>query len=371
MAVKVLIVDNSLYMRSLISSMLEDDPDIEVLGTARSGPEALEKISYLKPDVITLDLEMPGWDGLTTLEKIMSQCPAAVIILSAHSKEGANITLECFNRGAVSAVLKPSGELSLDIDQIKSQLIREIQCASKIRIHQVRDLAARKQARISTELTVDHKMIVMGASTGGPKTLETILPFLPANFLIPVVVVQHVSSFYMSQSLAKRLDQRCALNVRLAHHHEMIKRGTVYIAPCGFRLTMIRDDNKAMFHLEKDQNGTLTSTSPSVDDAMKSAADCYSEEVLGLILTGMGTDGVAGMKAIKRAGGHTIAQDESAIVFGMPQAAIEAGVADEVLAAEKMVDAVVEFACTKNAIPVKTEIQNLDPRLCGGDTTRD
>jgi two-component system, chemotaxis family, protein-glutamate methylesterase/glutaminase len=354
--IKVLIVDNSIFMRTLVSSMLDSDPDIEVVDTARSGPEALEKILDLKPDVITLDLMMPGWDGLTTLKKIMSDCPTAVVILSAHSQEGAEITLKCITAGAISSVLKPSGELSLDIDQVKEQLSQEIKAASMIQPERVKKLVAKKSKSEKVQYAYNHRIVVIGASTGGPQTLETILPLLPADFPLPIVVVQHTPSVYMSQCLADRFDDVSALNVKLASHGEVIKRGTVYIAPSKFQCMVDCIEGEVVFEIKKVEGEVLT---PSVDAAMESLAERYRDGTLGIILTGIGHDGVKGMKAIKRCGGQTLAQDESALIFGMPQEVIEAGAADKALPAEEIAEAIVEFATRMHSSSSKVRSSEL------------
>ena len=357
--IKVLVVDDSLFMRSLISDILNSEPEIEVIDTAKNGSEAIKKIPKIKPNCITLDLVMPGWDGLTTLKHIMSQYPTPVVILSAHSKKAANITIECLNAGAVSFVLKPSGELSLDIEKIKEELIKEVKTAAKVKVGKIKSLIAKPLKLPRRKLIGINKIVVIGASTGGPQTLEAILSSIPPGFPAPILIAQHMPTISFTQSLAAHLNDGCQLIVKVAENNEIIQASKVYLAPGGFHVTIepwelgrgascekkdrhtryaIRDTD-AIIHLTEDEPGAL---SPSIDITMKSVAKVYNENAIGIILSGMGDDGVEGMRAIKEAGGKTIVQDESSLIFGMPKAVIEAGYADKVLPIAEMVSAMVE-----------------------------
>jgi len=344
MNIKVLVVDDSLFMRRLIKDMLNSDPHIDVIDAIKGGKEAFKKVSVLKPDCITLDLAMPGWSGLTTLKHIMKECPTPCVIVSAHSKENADITMKCLKAGAVGFVLKPSGELSLDIDIIKGQLIAAVKASANIEVKRIRSIAARKPKRTRLKLAGTNKIIVIGASTGGPQALEEILTSLPDDFSIPIVVVQHVPSIIFTESLARHLDKICALDVKVAKQYEIIQDGKVYCAPSGYRVAVKRyGPSEAAFDLTEEKPGAL---SPSIDKAMESIADIYKENTIGVILTGMGEDGCRGMKAVIEAGGETIVQDESSLIFGMPQAVIEAGYARKVLSAGGISEAILECAST-------------------------
>lgn len=347
MKIKTLVVDDSLFMRTLVSDVLNSDPDIEVIGTAKDGPEAIKKILKMKPDVITLDLVMPGWDGLTTLKHVMTECPTPVVILSAHSKKDADVTLKCLNAGAVSFVLKPSGELSLDIEDVKDQLLEEVKAASRVNVGKIKSLIAKKPERKKRRLVDVSKIIAIGASTGGPQTLEVILSSLPADFPAPIIVIQHMPTRFFTQSLAERLDDNCELTVKVAENNEIIRAGKVYLAPGGFRMTVksggMRNERgfmEATICLSEDEPSGL---GPSVDVTMKSVADLYDGNAIGIILTGMGRDGREGMKAIKKSGGRTIVQDESSLIFGMPRVIIDGGYADEVLPPSEMSSAVLDM----------------------------
>ena len=332
--IKVLVVDDSLFMRTLISDMLNSDPEIEVVDTAKEGREALKKISGMKPDCITLDLAMPGWSGLTTLKHIMEEYPTPVVILSAHSKKDSDITMQCLDAGAIGFVLKPSGELSLDIEKVKHQLLDEVKAAANVNLRKIRSLISIKPIKITHKFTATNKVIVIGSSTGGPQTLELILSSLPVNFPAPIIVVQHIPSRFFSQSLAEHLNHICEIQVKVIENNENIIAGTVYLIPSGFRLLMTPIGIKEIIaFLQREKPDILT---PSIDLAMKAVVEIYQENVIGIILTGMGSDGVQGMKAIKEAGGNTIVQDKSSLIFGMPKAVIKAGYADTVLPAPEI-----------------------------------
>lgn len=347
--IRVLVVDDSLFMRRLVSDMLNCDPEIEVISTARDGHEAMKKISKLKPDCVTLDLVMPGWDGLTTLKHIMAEYPTPVIILSAYSKKDADVTIECLNVGAASFILKPSGELSLDIEKIKEKLIKEVKATSRINVRKLKSLVAKKTPKPRRKLAGINKIIVIiGASTGGPQTLNSILSSLPSDFPVPIIIVQHMPNRFFTESLAERLNDNCRLEVKVAENKEIIQEGKVYLVPGGFRATVRakwipgkrQRMRESIICLKEDEPDSL---SPSIDVAMISAADVYNKNSIGIILTGMGNDGVEGMKAIKESGGKTIAQDESALIFGMPKVVSEAGFADKILPASEMSDAMLEL----------------------------
>ncbi len=358
MSIKVLVVDDSLFMRTLISDMLNSDPEIEVIDTAKDGREVVTKITKLRPDCVTLDLMMPGWDGLTTLKHIMTECPTPCVILSAHSREGANITMDCLNAGAVGFVLKPSGELSLNIENVKHQLLEEVKAASKIELKKIKSLTRKKPKKHKRRLVGVNKIIVIGASTGGLQTLESILPSLPADFPSPIIVVQHLPNMFFTESLAERLNRDCELTVKVAESNEIIQAGKVYLAPGGFHMTLGSLPNREVTPCIKEaKNDSLT---PSIDLVMESVAKICCANAVGVILSGMGHDGRQGMRAIKECGGKTIVQDESSLIFGMPKAVIDAGFADEVLPASEIASAMIECVCYGR----DTKYEQRDTELC-------
>ncbi|MDI6759161.1 MAG: chemotaxis-specific protein-glutamate methyltransferase CheB, partial [Candidatus Omnitrophota bacterium] len=336
-SIKVLIIDDSLFIRSLVSDFINKDPHIKVVDTASSGQEAMRKIPSSKPDCIILDLAMPGWDGLTTLKHIMRDFPTPVVILSAYSQEEADITLECLKMGAVSFVLKPSGELSLDIERIKERLVQEVKAAAKVDLKKFKALIAEQPSHPSRKLLVEDKIIVIGASTGGPQTLEIVLPSLPSDFSLPILVAQHMPNRFFSESLSGHLNKNCSLKVKVATDAEIISSPAVYLAPGGSHLKI---KSRTISFIEASPD----SLSPSIDMAMQSIAEAYKHNSIGIILSGIGNDGLEGMRSIKEAGGRTIVQDESALIFGMPKCVINAGLADKVLPAEEISKAILELA---------------------------
>lgn len=369
MPIKVLIVDDSLFMRQLISRMLSCAPDVTVLDTAKDGHAALEKIARLKPDVVTLDLEMKGLDGLTTLKRIMTEHPTPVVILSAYSQEDADITLQCLDAGAVSFLLKPSGELSLNIETVRDQLIEQIKEASKVNVGKIKSLIAKSEDIPKCGLVDIDKVVVIGASTGGLQSLEVILSSLPGDFPAPIIIAQHVPSITYTEGIAKRFQKICRLVVKVAEDYEHIRPGTVYLAPAGYNMSLeqhavIARTLSEPFDFAQDRlresKGTRQSSAtihlksepvdprrhhitPSIDTTMKAVAEVYKENMLGIILTGMGSDGVIGMGFIKELGGKTVTQDESSLIFGMPKEVIDAGFADVVLPLEKIADEMMKF----------------------------
>ena len=347
MSIKVLVVDDSLFMRTLITDLLNADPDIEVIGSAKSGAEALTAVPKLKPNVITLDLAMPGDDGLTTLERLMAERPTPILILSAHTKEGARVTLQCLQAGAVGYVPKPSGELSLDIGSVKVQLLEAVKAAASVNMDTLRRLAVKGPRRPGRRFAHHAKrLVVIGASTGGPQTLEMMLPMLPHDFPAPIIVAQHAPNRWFTEGFAERLQHQCALAAKVAEDGERVRAGTIYLAPSGVHLTLRGDPaSEVVIELQPETSGGLT---PSIDLTMASVAQVYREEAIGIILSGMGHDGLEGMKAIKRAGGRTLVQDHSALIFGMPKAVLDAGLADAALPASDLAEGMLDLV-TKGA----------------------
>lgn len=338
--IKVLVVDDSALMRKLISRILESDPDIQVVDTAPDGSFALRKIPQTNPDVITLDVEMSGMDGVTALERIMTESPLPVVMISSLTQEGTDITLKCLELGAIDFVPKPSGTISLDIEKQAKAIIEKVKIAgsvdrSKLRIRRLRetkdDAAERQDGHLFAESTKMGKAVVIGVSTGGPPTLMEIIPKLPADLPAPVFVVQHMPAGFTT-SFAQRLDSVSYLKVVEARSGEVVTNGKVFVAPGGIHMSVTKRGlaEGVIIHTSSEPYDSLHK--PSVDVMMKSAVKLYGKNTVGVILTGMGNDGTEGMKMIKSWGGKTIVEDEiSCIVFGMPNSVIAAESADQVL----------------------------------------
>jgi two-component system chemotaxis response regulator CheB len=333
--IKVLIVDDSAFMRVALSRIIAHDPDFCVVGTAACGTEALQKIVDLDPDVITLDVEMPGLNGLDTLRRIMTECPRPVIMVSSATVESAEITFNALAAGAFDYVPKQLSSTSLDILHIGEDLVAKIKAAagswhSRDRLDLLRKppRAADSPARAASHSTPT--IIALGVSTGGPKALQEMLPTLPADLAVPILVVQHMPTGFTAP-FAKRLNSLCAVSVCEASHGEVIQPGAVYLAPTGFQMTVDRPSNSRMvISLSIKPENQLHV--PSVDVMMRSVASAFHSQAMGIILTGMGTDGAEGMKAIHREGGLTVGQDEaSCAVYGMPRVCAEMGILDRVV----------------------------------------
>ena len=333
--VSILVVDDSAFMRNALSRMLNSDTGLRVVGTAGDGNEALEKISALDPDVVTLDVEMPGLNGLETLRRIMAQAARPVIMVSSSTVEQAEVTFSALGAGAFDYVPKQLSSTTLDIFHIRADLIAKIKAAAQSRRSHKANQIPRKPPRsvVSFEpepVPVAPAIVAIGTSTGGPQALQQILPLLPADLSVPILIVQHLPAGFTAP-FAQRLNTLCSAPVRESTHHETIQPGTVYIAPAGIHMTVQRSsDSHAVICLTPQPEDQLHI--PSIDILMESVASEFRSLAMGIILTGMGSDGVLGMTAIHRQGGFTLGQDEaSSLVYGIPRACAEAGILSRVV----------------------------------------
>jgi len=346
--IRVLVIDDSLFMRQMISDVLNADSDIEVLDTAASGEEGLTKIEKLNPDVVTLDYEMPGIDGIATLKRIMRRHPMPVVMVSAHTPEGGKITLEALSCGAIDYVLKPSGDILLDIRPIKDEIIEKVKTAAEVSIKTLREFLAKqtKELQLPQEPLIETRVVAMGSSTGGTKGVEMILESLPAGFPAPIFIVQHMPEMFTA-FFADRLKRLAKIMVKEGEEKEEVKAGVAYIAPGGWHMKLkIRNPKSEIRNaaIELTKEPPIYGLRPAVDVLFKSVAEVYGANAIGVILSGMGSDGTEGMGAISRVGGVTIAQDEkTSVVFGMPKRAIEAGAVDEVLPIDKIAPRILEL----------------------------
>ena len=326
--IKVLVVDDSTIMRKLISDILKNDPQIEVVDTAKTGKEAIEKAKNLKPDVITLDIEMPEMDGITALKILRKEVPQTkVIMFSSLTQEGAKATIESLALGAYDFVPKPSTKSFLEsVKKIEQDLIPKIK--SVVPLKKIKLIY--KPIQITPKIKKGiYKVCGIGVSTGGPQTLLKILPKLPPNFPAPILIVQHMPPLFTKQ-LAERLNSLSRLRVKEAEEGEFVKDGVVYIAPGDYHMKIKKENS--LIKIKLHQGPPRNFCRPSVDELFESLAEVYNGKTLALILTGMGNDGKEGAKKIKEKGGVVLAQDaESSVVFGMPKAVIEGGLADEVI----------------------------------------
>jgi two-component system chemotaxis response regulator CheB len=338
MAIKVLIVDDSAVVRQMYKSLLESDPEIVVIGTASDPYIAAQKIQKEKPDVITLDIEMPRMDGLTFLKKIMSQAPMPVIVISNQTLKGADVAIKALEAGAVDVMAKPNLSNESEVDESRINLIDKIRSA-----HSAKNLTGRTKRTGEFSKTESTKcvrwsnpsagfssqaIIAVGASTGGTEAIRTFLEALPAH-MPPIVIVQHMPEKFTA-SFASRLNDTCALNVKEAEDGEMVSAGTVYIAPGGQHMAIQNQHGKTTIKVF--QGELVNRHRPSVNVLFNSVAEIRGNHAIGIILTGMGDDGATGMLTMHQRGAHTIAQDEaSSVVYGMPFKAVLAGGVNSVL----------------------------------------
>jgi two-component system chemotaxis response regulator CheB len=344
--ITAVIVDDSAFMRKSISIMLESDPDIVVVGQARDGLEGFEMVKSLRPDIVTLDIEMPKMDGITALQKIMSECPTSVLMVSSLTTEGADITIKALEYGAVDFIPKELSYINVNIIKIKEDLINKIkeivkQKAVKERLRRIQRLNEASshpvaKAPTASELPrLGYKSIALGISTGGPFSLQKVVPLLSKKISIPIFIVQHMPPKF-TKSLADRLNGMTELEVKEAENDETVRNSVIYIAPGGFHMTTVKGSSGIVkIQISKEPSTTLHR--PCVDVMIDSVVDVYGKYTLGVIMTGMGKDGLEGIRKLKNLGGYCIAQDEaSCVVYGMPKSITDAGFADVSATLEKI-----------------------------------
>lgn len=358
--IRVVVVDDSALMRKIISDMINEEDDMEVVGICRNGEELIEKIHIYKPEVITLDIEMPKMDGINTLKEIKRlKIDCKVIMLSSLTKSSSMITLECLDLGAFDFILKPSGSISLDINKVKDELIRKIKSSQKMnwKIHSKQivsnidkkiaktdefEITKKEVATTKNEQSARINAVVIGASTGGPKALQTVLTSINANIGVPIFVVQHMPVGF-TKAFANRLNDYCKLHVVEAENGMDIKEDTIYIAPGGIHMKV--EKNKKILLTSEDP---IWGVRPAVDKLFFSAAEVYKNNLLSVVLTGMGRDGAQGTVEVKKVGGYTISQDEAtSTIYGMPKATYETGKVDEVLPLDKVARRIEEIVRKK------------------------
>lgn len=342
--IKVLVVDDSAFMRKLVSDLLNSSPGLTVIDTARNGLEAMEKIKRMRPDVITMDIEMPGMDGLSALKLIMEQCPIPVVMLSSLTKNGAEVTLKALELGAVDFVAKASGPIA-NISAIAEELVHKVHAAAKANFMATLKPAGIKPGpsmQLPCKFAKGERVVAIGTSTGGPRALQEILTKIPAPFPSGILIVQHMPPGF-TKSLAERLNSLSAIRIKEAEHGDVIRPGLALIAPGDYHMRVERMANRQV-RVNISQDALIGGHRPAVDPLFLSVAEVYSEHTVGVVLTGMGHDGTIGLKAIKEHGGHTIAEDQStAIVYGMPRAAKESGAVDKMVPLPLVASTIIEY----------------------------
>jgi two-component system chemotaxis response regulator CheB len=354
--IRVLIADDSAFMRKVLHSILLAERGFEVIGEARDGREALAQAESLKPDVITMDINMPHVDGLQATEQIMSSNPRPIVIVSSESREGAETTLKALELGAIDFVAKPSSGIDLDMSSVRDELVRKLKMASKVRVvrtasrskaaHAVAASKARtesgnpeasksKSPASPSRSNSKFPLIVIAASTGGPATLTKLVPLFPRDFPAALIIVQHMPGAFTAQ-FSEQLSGICAIRVKEAEAGEILAPGTAYICPGSHHMRVSPTGRVTL-----DDGPRILGYRPCADVTLESAAEYAGPLSLGVILTGMGNDGARGAQAIKSAGGFVLAQDEAtSVIFGMNAEAIRSGAVDQILPIEDLFAAI-------------------------------
>lgn len=334
--VRVLVVDDSATARTMLSRIIDAEPALTVCGTAGDGAEAAALARTLRPDVITLDVEMPGVDGLRGLERIMQESPAPVVMISALTRAGAAATVRALELGALDFVAKPIPGAG-GLQSIAAEIVRKVKQAAR---HRRMPIAQARPSPVATPPRWARRIVVIACSTGGPAALRTMLTALPPRFAAPIIVVQHMPAGFTA-ALAERIQNAGPLPAAEAQDGDAIAPGRVLVAPGGYHTTLVRPGI-----IKLDTTPAQHGVRPAADVTMASAAASFGAAVVGVVLTGMGHDGTRGASAIRASGGHVIAEAASTcVVYGMPRSVAEAGAADRILPLHNVAQAIVE-ACT-------------------------
>ena len=352
--INVLVVDDSVFMRQIITTIIESDPDLNVAATAKNGAVALDILKKQDFDVITMDINMPTMDGITALKHIMASKPTPVLMISALTQKGADETMQSLELGAIDYVSKPSGSISFDIEEQRDEIVEKVRAAASSKLRRisrpkvVKELKraepdADEEAGPDTEISkTGDCVIAIGASTGGPSTLFEIIPQFPEDLDATVFVVQHMPVLF-TKTFAERLNLSSRIYVKEATDNEFVKKGTVYLAK-GNAQMLIRQEPGTSRRIIKIDTETKRTYTPNVDPTFNSIAETCTNNLIGVIITGMGNDGADGLLKIRERGGRTIAEDEStSVIYGMPKAAAKNGAAEYVLPAGEIAEKVLSL----------------------------
>lgn len=335
MPIRVLVVDDSAFMRKLITEIINKEDDLEVVGYARNGQDALTKLARLEVDVVTLDVEMPMMDGLETLQRIMDERPLPVVMLSSRTLKGSQTTVQALALGAVDFVSKPSGSTSPELGSIAEEITHKVRLAATAQLPTIKKTPRASKPVLPVLPTLPSgaakKLVIIGSSTGGPKAIEEVFSQIPPNLPAGIVVVQHMPKDF-TRSFAERLNNIFPFPVKEAEAGDLVENGKVLIAPGDYHLTITQERR-----VNLDQGERVMYLRPAIDVTMVGLPQVYGKNIIGVILTGMGRDGAQGMAKIKQAGGITIAQDKNtSTIYSMPRAAAEDGNVDYVLPLQKI-----------------------------------
>ncbi|QUH26300.1 protein-glutamate methylesterase/protein-glutamine glutaminase [Serpentinicella alkaliphila] len=344
-SIKVLIADDSIFIQRVLTDLLNTDDEIDVIGVAKNGQDAIDKVKELKPDVVTMDVEMPKVNGIEALKVIMDESPVPVIMLSSLTYEGAHSTLTALEYGAVDFVQKPMGVFDLNSKNNKNEIINKVKIAHKAKIIKKDSLTVNRPSPFKieeyTRRSLHTTIVGIGISTGGPRALQYILPQIPGNIPASFLVVQHMPPNF-TKSLADRLNTICQVKVKEAEDGELVKPGYVYIAPGDYHLKIRETGAEYVIQLGKED--AVSGHRPSVDVLFNSLSELkLTNNIIAAVLTGMGSDGTKGALNLKsKKGSYIIAQDEeSSVVYGMPKSVAKAGVVDEIVSLDKIMNVII------------------------------
>jgi two-component system chemotaxis response regulator CheB len=358
--IRVLVVDDSAFMRKVITDFLNEEEKIDVIGTARNGQDAIKKVELLNPDVVTMDVEMPIMDGLEGLKVIMDQFPRPVIMLSSTTTEGAENTIKSLQYGAFDFIAKPSGAISLDLYKVKGELLEKVVLAKSANVRKLSKVVNKKNIplkqmgyskidsnRDQSPITIDKnnltkKIVCIGTSTGGPRALQQVLSNIPADIDAPIFIVQHMPPGF-TQSLANRLNSISFITVKEAENGEQVQNGIAYIAPGGSHLKVMKSGSYLTIKI--DQSDIRNGHRPSVDVMFESISKLQDYRKISVIMTGMGSDGTEGLRKLKLTGVvNAITESElSSVVYGMPRSALSTNLVDKVEHLENIAAAIMDF----------------------------
>ena len=345
---RVLIVDDSAFMRKVLEEIIRTDPKLEVVGQAKDGREAITMAQSLQPDVLTMDINMPRMDGLEATQHIMTQNPRPILIVSSESRQGAASTLRALELGAIDFVTKPSSGIDLDMKNVRDELLSKLKMAAKVRVVRTaarHDSSAAVESKSPAQSTMEAgnseprlPLVVIAASTGGPATLMRLVPRFPKDFPAAVVLVQHMPATFTSQ-LSLQLTEVASIRVKEAEANEALQTGIFYVCPGSHHLRI-----SLTGRIKLDDGPRISGYRPCADVAFESAAAYGGANVVGVVLTGMGNDGAKGVQALKAARGYVLAQDEAtSVIFGMPAEAIRTGAVDQVVGIDEMYPAIEKY----------------------------
>ncbi len=336
----VLVVDDSVFMRRMIAEVIDGLPGYHVIGVATHGEEALRLIDELDPDIVSVDIEMPRLDGFGVLERVMMSKPRPIIVVSAYTQRGSESAIRALELGAVDVVPKPSGPVSLDVEKVSGELHRALEAARAADVNALA-LGRSRPSVLCRRVEVRNAVVAIAASTGGPRALSLVLGSLPADLGAAVLIVQHMPPGFTS-ALAARLDSLSALSVNEATEGVRLVPNRAWIAPGDFHMRVQRIGSQRKILL--DQGQKIWGTRPAADALFASVAEACGSQAIGVVLTGMGRDGAAGLAAIRAAGGTSLAQDQAtSVVYGMPARAVEEGAVDAVLPLDEIPGKIVEW----------------------------